>query len=116
MPKRPNKLCNFPSCPEYQTEKGYCEKHFKIVSAKYEKQRETAVKRGYTSRWHKLRKWKLNKNPLCEICGIRPEGIIVVEADLVHHIDKNPKNNKEENLQSLCRHCHDEIHKEDRFR
>ena len=112
MPKRPPKLCNFPGCGEHQVENSYCEKHWKTVSAKYEKRRETAVKRGYTSRWHKLRKWKLAKNPVCQNCSLK---LITTVADIVHHIDKNPKNNKIENLQSLCRYCHDEIHKGDRF-
>jgi 5-methylcytosine-specific restriction protein A len=106
MPIAPRKPCAFPACPEL-TNKRYCPEHKKKVQQNYEKTRETAQARGYTHRWQKVRKRKLSKNPLCEIHSQRDE---IVPAVLVHHIDKNPKNNKSENLQSLCNRCHEELH------
>jgi len=35
----------------------------------------------------------------CEACG----GLERLEA---HHIDENPKNNRSQNIQTLCRSCH----------
>jgi len=112
MPKKPKRYCNYPRCKE-KTDTTYCDQHDKLVKQRYDKQRETAVQRGYTTRWAKLRKMKVNRNPLCERCQI--DGFIT-ETKLVHHIDKNAKNNDWNNLQSLCKHCHDEIHKGDRFK
>lgn len=87
----------------------YCEKHDKLVKKNYNRYRETAQARGYTHRWQQIRKAKLNRNPLCEHCKKKEK---LKPALLVHHIDQNPKNNRPENLMSLCRSCHDEIHSE----
>lgn len=114
MPKKPKRACNYPGCPEV-TDTTYCDKHDKLVKQRYDKERETAVQRGYTTRWRKIRKMKKNANPLCEICEVEPKGMIVVETELVHHMDKNSQHHEWDNLQSLCRPCHDEIHKGDRF-
>lgn len=43
--------------------------------------------------------------PICSNCGVEDTRVIVV-----HHKDKNRKNNKIENLQWLCRNCHYIIH------
>lgn len=43
---------------------------------------------------------RLNKD--CKICN--------KEAVLIHHIDKNPRNNDRKNLISLCKKCHQIIH------
>ena len=109
MPVRPKKICAFPTCPELTTGR-FCPHHKKKVSADYEKTRETATQRGYTHRWQKIRNHKLKSDPLCEI-HIQEKR--VVPAVLVHHIDKNPKNNKKENLQSLCNRCHEKLHHKD---
>lgn len=79
-----------------------------------------AVKKIYnTQTWIKLRNGKLMNNPLCERC--LAQGIIK-SAEEVHH--KNPISKGEtdeemrelaynyDNLQSLCKKCHKEIHKE----
>ena len=31
----------------------------------------------------------------------------------IHHKDHNPLNNEHSNLQTLCRYCHNDIHKND---
>lgn len=46
------------------------------------------------------------KESRCEDCGLEDE--IVLQ---VHHIDKNRKNNKLENLAVLCANCHVRRHK-----
>ncbi len=43
-----------------------------------------------------------NNIPLkCSDCGLKEKRVL-----LVHHKDKNRKNNKIENLRWLCRNCH----------
>jgi hypothetical protein len=41
------------------------------------------------------------KAPICEGCGLHDIRILVV-----HHVDRNRKNNVPENLRWLCRNCH----------
>lgn len=58
--------------------------------------------RDTTSRQRlEVKRYKAN-NPFCEICGIEN-----VEFEC-HHVDGNPWNNKENNLQNLCISCHRE--------
>lgn len=47
-----------------------------------------------------------NKLNECEICGYDK----IPEILEVHHIDRNRKNNKKENLITLCPNCHKEEH------
>ena len=112
MPTKPKRKCNYPGCPQL-TKETYCEEHDKKVKQSYEADRETAVKRGYTHRWHKVRTWKINKDPMCEWCALKRRTTV---ADLVHHLDKDSHNNEMDNLISLCTQCHDDIHKDDRFK
>ena len=41
-------------------------------------------------------------NHACQLCGIKQNG----RAHDVHHVDYNKKNNRQENLVSLCHKCH----------
>jgi 5-methylcytosine-specific restriction endonuclease McrA len=36
-------------------------------------------------------------------------------ASLVHHKDKNPHHNSQDNLMSVCQPCHELIHASDRY-
>lgn len=60
----------------------------------------------YGTSWSSTHKYARQKkaNGCCEICGK------VGKTD-VHHIDHNPQNNSPENLQRLCRSCHNLAHK-----
>lgn len=70
-----------------------------------------------TTRWRKLRDAKIQQNPLCEICLDKE---LITPAIDVHHIQSfvsvsNPLKRKEiafnfDNLQSLCKVCHQKIH------
>jgi len=56
------------------------------------------------------------KEKECKDCGVKDErdsdGFIIRKAKLtVHHIDNDPSNNELSNLVTLCRKCHDKIHK-----
>ena len=70
-------------------------------------------------RWIKLRDAKRRENPLCELCLQKNPQVIRQTKD-VHHknfIDiENPNEGQIydlDNLQSLCKECHDHIHKTD---
>ena len=57
--------------------------------------------------WRKVRLIKLKLNPLCELCEMKG---IVKEANTVDHrqsIQSGGDPYEMENLQSLCRFCHD---------
>ena len=74
-----------------------------------------------SKKWKQLRQWKLEQNPLCELC--EREGKVVSAID-VHHIDpcENSRTLEEmeekcfrvSNLQSLCIPCHAKVHREAR--
>jgi 5-methylcytosine-specific restriction protein A len=62
----------------------------------------------YNSRtWRKLRKFVLDKNPLCVNC--ERNGIISVAkvGDHIVPINKGGERLKESNIQGLCKKCHD---------
>ena len=78
------------------------------VSAKY-----------YNSKqWHNLRNYYIRRHPLCEIC--LSKGIVKAAEEVHHKIPYLRGNTDEErwklltdedNLQSLCCECHDEVHR-----
>lgn len=47
-----------------------------------------------------IRDWLVARyGPLCQVCAYE-------RYDHIHHIDGDPKNNRVNNLQLLCMHCH----------
>ena len=83
-------------------------KHENNVSGKYYN----------TKQWKNLRNYYIRRNPLCEICLSKG---IVKPANEVHHIrpflsgrtdeERWQLLTDEDNLQSLCYKCHDEVHR-----
>ena len=72
-----------------------------------------------SKRWKELRQWKLQQNPLCEIC--KSEGYIRSAIDVHHKIPCETARNVFEmeqlcfsvdNLQALCIPCHQRLHRE----
>lgn len=102
MPRKAKRPCRHPGCPEI-TEGNYCEKHKSMHP-----DRPSASRRGYSSKWRRVRAAYLRKHPMCVKC--MAEGRYV-EATVVDHI-KAHRNNPvlmwdENNFQSLCKSCHD---------
>lgn len=72
-----------------------------------------------TKRWGRLRAIKIANDPLCELCA-QKEPSIIRPAEDVHHIvsfmtTADPIKRKAlafdyDNLQSLCKECHQKIH------
>ena len=108
MPYSPRPGCKYPLCPNRaEQSSSYCKKH-KQPASQQEIYRHSHDNKVYGNTvWRRLRRIKLNANPLCEICLSRG---IVVQASQVDHI-KPVKDYPElklvyENLQSLCETCH----------
>jgi 5-methylcytosine-specific restriction protein A len=72
----------------------------------YEKyKRDPISKKFYDSvTWRRGRAWKLNRNPLCEIC--QQEGRIT-PADVVHHIIPVRTGTRKLDLNFLVSLCHE---------
>jgi 5-methylcytosine-specific restriction protein A len=111
-PFKPLHACNRPGCKELVRDR-FCLTHAQEYRRKSEAQRESASERGYDNAWSKVRVMKLNEAPLCERCVIIG---VVKGAVLVHHRDRNPRNNLMDNLESLCDPCHDKEHQKDVWR
>lgn len=103
MTIKPGRPCKSPCCPNVTSDKsGYCDQH-RGLQNKEHNETSNAV---YNSHWRKIRAAKLNVNPLCELC--QQQGRVEVATD-VHHLDGNPENMSDNNLQSLCHSCHSKI-------
>ena len=72
-----------------------------------------------SKQWKQLRAWKLQQNPLCELC--QEEGFVRSAVDIHHKTPvesaKTPREMEAlcfnpSNLQALCISCHVKVHKE----
>lgn len=111
MPQRPLHPCASPGCAALVSRR-FCEAHAKRAAQDLDARRGTATERGYNATWSRARTMKLSSTPLCERCEARG---VVVRAVLVHHKDRNPRNNHTANHESLCASCHDSEHAQDRW-
>lgn len=110
MPAAPRKPCRKPGCSAlHHNASGLCDEHQAQAQVAYDRSRGSAASRGYDAAWRALRDIKLRANPMCE--GKSCKHV----AFLVHHKDKNPRNNSQDNLMSVCTPCHERIHAQDRF-
>lgn len=74
-----------------------------------------------SAKWRELRAWKLQQNPLCELC--QAEGFIRSAVDIHHIVPVESAKTRDEmarmcfdpgNLQALCIPCHIRVHKDAR--
>ena len=108
MPYKPLVPCKYPLCRAViQPGQGYCIKHKQPISQQ-EIDRHNKDNKVYgNTAWRRLRRIKLNNNPLCEICLAKG---IIAQAEQVDHII--PVSLRPDlflvydNLQSLCEICH----------
>ena len=98
---------------------GYCDEHIKdkdkasrsMSDRQYNNERPERHQFYHTKAWKQLRKRKVAMTPYCERCRkngvLRPveivHHIIEIEEDWDLRLDIN-------NLESVCRRCHNEIH------
>ncbi len=107
MPRKPKRHCRHPGCPEL-TDGRYCEKHQKEMDREYNRASRPYKHLYNSSRWRRLRKHVLNKQPLCVECMKAKR---LTPATVVDHIKPHEGDSTlffdEENLQPLCKPCHD---------
>ncbi len=114
MPRKPKRPCAFPGCPNL-TDGRYCEAHAgqeKKERKDYDRYiRRYAHSERYGARWSRIRERYVTAHPFCERCF--KEGRLV-EVEEVHHIIPLSRggDDRETNLMSLCRSCHQRIHRE----
>ena len=74
-----------------------------------------------SKKWKQLRQWKLEQNPLCELC--EREGKVVSAIDVHHKVPVESARTPDEmerlafdpnNLQALCIPCHAKVHRDGR--
>lgn len=112
-------LCSYPGCqaavPYGQK---YCERHAdagkkRDLEAKrerrrfFDRKRESASQRGYTSTWRRVAKRFLERDPYCEECF--KQGKITPATEVDHIVPHKGDRNlmwDEKNWQSLCHRCH----------
>lgn len=90
-------ICRQAGCYQAVERGGYCEKHARPAD-----HRQSSSRRGYDYKWQKLRAVYLCDNPVCEHCGRRP----AKDVDHIIPFDKGGGRLDSNNLQALCRKCH----------
>ena len=100
--------CGHKGCPRRSTRQGYCDEHRKAVHKRIDANRGTPTQRGYGNDWRKMRAYHLRNNPLCVACKARgiTEVASVVDHIVPHKGDEALRTDPD-NLQSLCKRCHD---------
>ncbi len=111
MPYKAKKPCAYPNCPEL-TDGRYCEKHKPQAEREYNRYgRDGDSKSFYNSKaWRRIANAQLKREPLCAEC--LKEGR-VTPAEIADHIQPIREGGARldmENLQSLCRACHNRKH------
>lgn len=105
MPSKQKSLCTEPGCTAFAEIGNKCKDHYKRIRKDSRKE----YKGWYSNKpWRILRKKWLFSNPLCVEC--KKQGILT-PADTVDHIIPHRGEwhlfMDPENLQSLCKECHD---------
>jgi 5-methylcytosine-specific restriction protein A len=107
LPRKPKKPCRYPGCPAL-TAKRYCSEHQRQVDKEYNRNHRPYKKLYNSARWQRLRKWFLSKHPLCTECERQTR---ITPATVVDHIKPHQGDPElfwdENNLQALCKPCHD---------
>ena len=108
MPYKPKVPCKYPLCAEtINPSERYCAKHRKQPTSEYEKQRNAVNSKIYNTTWRRLRRLKLRRDPLCEICLARGLVVAAEEVDHIFPVKDYPELRLVySNLQSACTPCH----------
>ncbi|KNY29057.1 HNH endonuclease [Pseudobacteroides cellulosolvens] len=116
MPKKPPKPCAKQGCPRLTHER-FCEEHQREEWQTYNRfYRDEFSKRFYSSRaWRKVRERKLMINPLCELCMKEERLAAATVVDHIIPIKDGGEVWDLENMQSLCKTCHERKGAMERF-
>lgn len=103
--RRAAQICADPGCGEV-TRNHFCGVHTPQHGG-YDERRGSSASRGYGSNWRKLRRIKLNQDPVCEDPEGRHPGVVAAATQVDHIIPlARGGTNAMVNLQSLCESCH----------
>lgn len=106
MPRKPLSPC--PKHPSILLDVGDKCPECCVIRKRYDKYRGSPTVRGYGYKWQKLRNWYIHEYPLCVECMIHGR---TTAAQVVDHIVPHKGNERllydVNNLQSLCKQCHD---------
>ena len=109
MPYAALRPCSAPGCPAL-VPSGRCPQHQRQHYRRDTQQRGTARERGYSRAWQQARLIWLAAHPLCAD-PFGTHGPILVTASVVDHIVPHRGDAatfwRHDNLQSLCKACHD---------
>ena len=111
MPRSPKRPCSHPGCPRL-TDNQYCPEHEPLHRRQYDRyERDPKVNKKYGRAWKRIRDKYVSQHPLCERC-LKEGRLTPVEE--VHHILPVSQGGRhtQDNLMSLCRSCHNKIHRE----
>lgn len=102
MAIKPARPCMVPGCPNLVETPGVhrCPEHHREYLQQWERPRDVK----YDQTWRMRSRMFLAQNPTCERCG--------APAELAHHIYRKRDGgaDDEENLEALCRSCHEREH------
>lgn len=108
MPERPARPCRHPGCPALVPRGGgLCPDHRSGAHRRYDSDRLSAHRRGYTRQWSRERARQLDREPLCRAC--RRQGRVTAASEVDHIVPARIAPSRfldPANLQSLCRACH----------
>ena len=80
--------------------------HKQRKTAKLHDPRPTSAKRGYDRQWRKVRAEYIAEHPLCEECLKNGKIVPVYDVDHIVPLSQGGERLDKNNLQSLCRTCH----------
>ena len=102
MPRKSKRPCSHPGCPNL-TDNRCCAEHKPLHP-----ERPSAAKRGYGSKWQRVSKVYLRKNPMCVKCKANGRFVTATVVDhIIPHRGDSVLMWSESNWQALCKHCHD---------
>ena len=111
MPSKLKVPCRYPGCPAIVSPGDpVCELHRKQFYRDLDRKRPSAKQRGYDAQWARVRMSKLKRQPLCELCLKQKKIQIAEEVHHVNPIRQGGDRLADDNIQSLCRKCHAEVH------
>ena len=107
MPARIPTPCRAHGCPAVTTAShGFCADHAARASGWTREDRGSSSQRGYGGRWKRLRREVLERDKaLCQLCSEQGK---VMPAVAVDHITPKAEGGTDdpENLQAICKPCH----------
>ena len=99
----PTRLCLEPRCPNPATARGRCDEHRKLLERERSRRRRAATAGVYKrKRWEIVRRFVLNRDPICKVCDKR----LSTEVDHIVPLAEGGNPYDPAGLQGICSPCH----------